>query len=142
MVRSLDTSLSLLELAVHHGSRSGVDRIKELGDEFVENGREFASFRGIDPTPLDTLLQRLKELDLSLRFGNSIRIDLARKEALATIASIRAKTPLLTSEAYEMLLPSWLTGQWRRGSKDALRPTAAKTTGKDTRKSPHRGECD
>jgi len=134
--------LSLLALAVQHGSQGGANQIKELGEEFVENGREFASFRGIDPTPLDSLLLRLKELDLALRFGSSIRIDLARKAVLAEIASIRAKTPLLSSEAYEMHLPSWLMGQRHVESNDALRPTVAETTGRATRKSPHRGECD
>jgi hypothetical protein len=142
MVRSLATTLSLLELAVQHGSQDGAGRIKELGEAFVENGREFARFRGIDATPLDRLLVRLQKLDLALRFGNSIRVDRARGDALAEIANIRARTPLLSSEAYEMHLPSWLTGQHHLEPGDVPRVSVAKTAAEDVRMSPHRGERD
>jgi hypothetical protein len=108
--QTLDADLSMLELAVKHATRDGVDHMATMAARFVDKSQSFAGQRGIDGSMIEGLHFHLCQLAHAHRLDNfsRLRISIARRNALRAISDIRTATPLLASEAYETHLPSWL----------------------------------
>ena len=98
----LEFKLSVIELAIAHGTVASVHQLSAICSEFIIEGRKFSAEHGLDARPLDMLAVVTDDLQQALKAKHSLRIASIRSRALRIVTYLRDEGSLVRTERYEL----------------------------------------